>query len=115
VPDEISITHWLQNLQTGNPDAPQELWALFFQQLFRLARRQLPAHLTGRFEAVVGSDAENNLDHDAESLRTSLPEEVGEEEFRAYMHWKAEKAEAEYAQEQADELIEEYEKGQDDK
>lgn len=68
--------------------------------------------LTERFEATVGTDAENNLDHDWQSLRTSLAEEVGEEEFREYMHWKAEQAEASLAESEAEALLEEHEKEQ---
>ena len=41
---------------------------------------------SGRFEATGGSDADNNLDHDPESFRTSaLASSVSQDEMGEYM------------------------------
>ena len=36
-----SVTHWIGQLQAGNPAAAQPLWERYFQQLVRLARKKL--------------------------------------------------------------------------
>jgi DNA-directed RNA polymerase specialized sigma24 family protein len=36
-----SVTHWIGQLQTGDPAAAQKLWERYFQRLARLARRKL--------------------------------------------------------------------------
>jgi DNA-directed RNA polymerase specialized sigma24 family protein len=36
-----SVSHWIDQLQTGDPAAAQKLWERYFQQLARLARRKL--------------------------------------------------------------------------
>ena len=67
---------------------------------------------TERFEAAVGSDAENDLDHDWRSFLGTLPG-VSEDEFQEYVSWKKAQAEQAHYQELADEMIEEREKGDD--
>jgi len=68
---------------------------------------------TGRFEAAGGAEAENNLDHDAESI-LGLLEGVTEEELGAYMKWAGEKADEKYYEEEAERLLAEHEKDQED-
>jgi RNA polymerase sigma factor (sigma-70 family) len=36
-----SVTHWIERLKTGDPDAAQKLWERYFQQLVALARQRL--------------------------------------------------------------------------
>src|SRR5262249_38481019 len=36
-----SVTHWIGQLQAGNPATAQPLWERYFQQLVRLARKKL--------------------------------------------------------------------------
>jgi DNA-directed RNA polymerase specialized sigma24 family protein len=38
---EGSVTHWIGQLQAGNPAAAQPLWERYFQQLVHLARKKL--------------------------------------------------------------------------
>jgi hypothetical protein len=39
--DKGSITEWIYEIQTGNSDAAQALWARYFERLVRLARVKL--------------------------------------------------------------------------
>jgi DNA-directed RNA polymerase specialized sigma24 family protein len=41
VPDSGSISHWINQLKGGDPDAAQKLWEQYFHHLVRLARRKL--------------------------------------------------------------------------
>lgn len=50
VSDDPSVTHWLQNLQGGDPTSAQQLWARYFQQLVRLASGKLPGHVRREFD-----------------------------------------------------------------
>lgn len=61
---------------------------------------------TERFEAIIGSDADNNLDHDWQSFASTLPD-VTEEELRNYISWKMELTDHSRYQKLADELTEE--------
>jgi hypothetical protein len=63
---------------------------------------------TERFEATVGSDADNNLDYDFQSFRSMLSD-VDLDELRAYMSRKAKEADDEFYQHEADRMFEELE------
>ena len=41
MPSEGSVTHWLGQLQAGDPDAAQPLWERYFTRLVELARKRL--------------------------------------------------------------------------
>ena len=69
---------------------------------------------TERVELGVGSDAENNLDHDWQSFLDMLPS-VSADEFRAYVTWKKEQAEQAHNQDMADEMVKDREKDADSK
>jgi RNA polymerase sigma factor (sigma-70 family) len=36
-----SVTHWIHEIKSGNPDAAQQLWERYFARLVRLARMEL--------------------------------------------------------------------------
>jgi hypothetical protein len=40
MPDRGSVTHWFDQLQTGNPGAVQNLWDQYFAQWVSLARQE---------------------------------------------------------------------------
>jgi DNA-directed RNA polymerase specialized sigma24 family protein len=50
MPDNPSITQWLQGVQAGDQDAAQQLWARYFQKLVRLACNKLPSHMCREFD-----------------------------------------------------------------
>jgi len=56
---------------------------------------------TGRFEATIGSDAENYLDHDSQSFRDTVPD-VTDEEWKDYRAWKRKLAEDEFGSDEPD-------------
>jgi DNA-directed RNA polymerase specialized sigma24 family protein len=40
---EASVTHWIDKLKAGDPDAAQKLWERYFRRLVGLARKKLRA------------------------------------------------------------------------
>lgn len=69
---------------------------------------------SGRFEATVGSDAENNLDFEWSDALSMLPEELEEDEFREYVSMKDQKADDEFHEQEAHRIMEELEKKEDE-
>ena len=37
---EASVTHWINQLKAGDPDAAQKLWERYFRRLVSLARKK---------------------------------------------------------------------------
>ncbi|HBJ36131.1 MAG TPA: hypothetical protein DDZ51_15555 [Planctomycetaceae bacterium] len=64
-------------------------------------------HSSGRFEATIGSDADNNLDHDAGSFLGTL-DGVSEAELNEYMKRKSAELDAKHLEARANELLDEH-------
>jgi DNA-directed RNA polymerase specialized sigma24 family protein len=50
VPDDASVSHWLDGLRAGDDDDIQRLWDRYFQKLVELARGKLPSRNRREFD-----------------------------------------------------------------
>lgn len=50
MPEDKSVTHWMNALQTGDKGAAQHLWERYFSDMVRLAEQRLPRHAKRAFD-----------------------------------------------------------------
>ena len=50
MPDDDSVSRWLDGLKAGDDEAIQRLWDQYFQRLARLAGKKLPGHARRGFD-----------------------------------------------------------------